>query len=112
MSNEIIALLVTNVLSPFLVWWFGRKKTEAEARKVDVEADQGELDNVERAIAIWRNMATELSDTVSKLHTDVLTLTNNNANLTKELHDVKASNAKLLEEVHLLRSEIEKLSAE
>lgn len=73
--TEIITLIVSNLIgaisSGTLVWIITakatRKKANAEATQTEAQARGTELDNVEKAVRVWRELSTELSERVKIL---------------------------------------------
>jgi cell division protein FtsB len=82
MGNELIALLVTNIIAPWLVWFFARKKNIAEAQLIELEV-------VQEAIKIWRDTAEELQVQVKVLQTQMKELKEQNEMLRKEIHELR-----------------------
>ena len=61
---------VTQVLN----WIVSKKREEKELQKVDAEVQSSEIDNVEKAIAIWRNLANEMNAQVVELKAQIRNL--------------------------------------
>jgi peptidoglycan hydrolase CwlO-like protein len=88
-------MVFLDILGPALVtftsgavgWLFGRRKEKAETAS-------NELNNTEKAITIWREMAHEMSAKVNEL-SDKVDL------LTKEVHSLRAENADLKQKLGL-----------
>jgi chromosome segregation ATPase len=83
--SPIIEALVTAFAGGFTGWVFARKKMKAEAQK-------SELDTIEQAVTIWRNLAEELETKleayrveIEKLRSDIEKLRNGNRELQEEL---------------------------
>lgn len=81
--------VLTAIGSAFAGWFFGRQKQRAEAT-------QTELDNVHKAIEIWRKTAEDLKaevealkNTLKALQTEVSNLHTENNNLKRELDRLK-----------------------
>jgi len=80
---------LTTLAGAFSGWFFGRRKQQAEAV-------QSEMQSVEKAIAIWREIAQDLKKELSeqtvqieKLRDEVSTLRRDNARLLTELKSIK-----------------------
>jgi len=82
---DFISLILNLVLSGGLISLFTinakKKKAGAEAQITEAQADSSELDNVEKAIGIWRDMAenlkkemTDYRDKYEKVYVQVLAL--------------------------------------
>lgn len=80
-------------------WLFGR-------RKQNVEIKTSELDNVEKAVEIWREMASDLRGQFQALQTEVLTLQRQVTKLEIENERLKANNKELQAEIDELRKQI------
>lgn len=52
-----------------------RKREAKELKKVDADVLSSEMDNVEKAIAIWRNIATDLNGQLTEIKAQVKVLT-------------------------------------
>lgn len=81
--------LITAFAGAFSGWFFGRRKQTAEAV-------QSELDSVEKAVTIWREIAQDLkkelaeqSLQIQKLQEEIGTLRRDNARLLSELKQIK-----------------------
>lgn len=84
--------------SSAVTWLFTRKKQEAEVKT-------NELDNVEKAVEIWREMASDLRGQFSAVQTELLALQ-------KEVIEVRYDNARLKEENAALKANQATLQAE
>lgn len=92
MEQLIEMLLVpflTSVAGAFSGWFFGRRKQTAEAV-------QSELESVEKAVTIWREVAQDLKKELTEqglqlqmLQDEVRTLRQDNARLLTELKAIK-----------------------
>lgn len=56
--------ILTGGAAAGFAWFFARKRNKAEAEAV-------ELDNVEKAVAIWRTLATDLKAEIATLKAEV-----------------------------------------
>lgn len=115
---EIISLILNLALGGGLVATVAtlkaaRKEADARAEKVKAEASANEIQNVEAAIKIWRDMATSMADRHSALMVQVedlrkevgrLRLINNR--IVKLLDRITPEN--LMETVEKIKSEIGK----
>lgn len=79
--DEIIIPSATGALGAFVSWIFGR-------RKENVEVQASEINNVQEAIKIWKDMAQELKEEVAELKEKV-------EQLTSEVHTLRAENISL-----------------
>ena len=85
--EEIIIPSTTGALGALVSWIFGR-------RKENTEIQGSEIQNVTQAIAIWKDMATELKAEVADLKDKV-------ENLSNEIHTLRAENLSLRSQLNL-----------
>ena len=79
--EEVIVPALTGFFGALVTWLFGRKKE-------GVEVQSTEITNVQEAIKIWREMATDLKAEVADLKDKVETLTT-------EIHNLRSENIEL-----------------
>lgn len=79
--NELIIPSITGVFGSLVTWLFGRKKEK-------LEVESSEITNVQEAIKIWREMATDLKAEVADLKDKV-------ESLTTEIHNLRSENVEL-----------------
>lgn len=79
--EEIVIPGVTGLFSSLITWIFSRKKEK-------IEVQSSEITNVQEAIKIWREMATDLKAEVADLKEKVETLTT-------EIHNLRSENIEL-----------------
>lgn len=65
-------------------WFFARRKNNAEA-------SSAELENIEKAITIWREQAEKLSEQVQKLEGEIAKLKHDNEKLHEEIRVLRSS---------------------
>lgn len=58
--NEIAGYVIPPLAVAFTTWIFARRKNKAEADIVEADAKANELENVDAAITIWREIAQNL----------------------------------------------------
>jgi peptidoglycan hydrolase CwlO-like protein len=85
--------------SAFIGWFFGRKKQ-------DVEIKTNELDNVEKAVAIWRGIASDLEGKFTAMQHQFAELQKSNFELQFEVRRLKEANTELQSEIDELRAQI------
>jgi len=73
-----------------------RKKAFAEAAGANAQAESTELDNVEKAITIWREMAVELKNELQESRTKYLEVGKQVEDLRKEVCNLTATSNKIL----------------
>jgi peptidoglycan hydrolase CwlO-like protein len=81
--DEVIVPALTGFFGALVTWLFGRKKA-------GVEVQSSEITNVQEAIKIWREMATDLKAEVAELKIKVDSLTNEINNLRFENVELRA----------------------
>ncbi|WP_336834076.1 hypothetical protein [Sphingobacterium siyangense] len=94
--ETLLAPIITTLVAAFSGWFFGRRKQTAEAA-------QSELEAIEKAVTIWREIAQDLkkelgeqslllaeqSLQIQKLQEEIGTLRRDNARLLSELKQIK-----------------------
>lgn len=87
--NTLFIPVLTAFAGAFSGWFFGRRKQAAEAV-------QSELESVEKAVSIWRQIAQDLqkelavqSEQIKSLKTEVEALRQDNSRLLSELKAIK-----------------------
>lgn len=90
----------------FVTWFFSRKKQRAEV-------ETNELNNVEQAIKIWRDMSQNLEAEVTELRSEVVSLRKSEAQLilkvqklVAELEDTNKNFKKALKENEELKKKL------
>lgn len=78
----------------------------ATRKKQDAEIKTSELDNVEKAVAIWRSIASDLEGKFNAMQAQMLELHKKNVELEVQLQSVTAKNQELQEEINDLRKQI------
>lgn len=81
--DEVILPAITGFFGALITWLFGRKKE-------GVELQGAEITNVQEAIKIWREMATDLKNEVADLKIKVEVLTTEIYNLRCENVELRA----------------------
>jgi predicted RNase H-like nuclease (RuvC/YqgF family) len=79
--DEVIIPGLTGFFGALITWLFGRKKES-------VDLQSSEITNVQEAIKIWREMATDLKAEVADLKIKV-------DSLTTEIHNLRSENVEL-----------------
>ena len=83
--DDLLLPSATGAVGAFVTWIFGK-------RKEDVEVKSSELDNTEKAVKLWREMAEELKKQVDDLNVKVDTLM-------QEVHSLRMENAELRQKI-------------
>lgn len=100
--GSIILTIVTSLVTGFGGWIFGRRKNKAEAQTV-------ELENVNKAVAIWRETAENLNVQLGLYTNELIKFRQENENLQEELDKMKQELKSLKSENDKLKKEVEKL---
>jgi peptidoglycan hydrolase CwlO-like protein len=94
---------LTNTLSAagagLATWLFARRKNSAEAQ-------QSELENVEKAVAIWRQIASDLEGKFTALQREVIELRKHVVKLEIENERLNIKNIELQSEIQDLKTRI------
>jgi flagellar basal body-associated protein FliL len=103
--GTIILTIVTSLVTGFGGWIFGRRKNKAEAQTV-------ELENVNKAVAIWRETAENLNAQLGMYTNELIKFRSENDTLHVELEKMKSELKSIKSENDKLKKEIEKLKAQ
>lgn len=101
-----IAGIITTVFTTWFAFLIGRRKTNAEAQKAEYEAKRSELENVEKAVEIWRETAEQLTQ---RYVADYQNLYNQNVELIEQNKKLIETNRHLEKELEKIKSELKKL---
>lgn len=100
--------LVSTVLSPVfasaLTYVFARNRNRADIRKVNVEVDGAEIENMEKALKIWKLMVDDLSIRISALRKEIEELRIENRTLLAAMKKIEDINVKLVMEIKKLEA--------
>lgn len=88
---EILNTGITALITAVITWFFTRRKQNAEI-------ESNEIDNVEKAIKIWRDMSEGLKHQIDNLKKEI-------SNLETLVNDLKKENSNLREELEALKDE-------
>ena len=91
----ILTYIVGPIVTAILAFWVGRKKQASEVRS-------SELDNVEKAVAIWRQSAEQLTLKLNERDTMV-------DELKKQLDEIQSQDNKLLIKITQLEKDYNRL---
>lgn len=88
--QQLLVPILTTIAGAFSGWFFGRKKQQAEVVMNELEA-------VEKAVSIWRQIAQDLqkemalqSEQINQMRTEIDALRSDNKRLYLELKRIKA----------------------
>lgn len=91
----VITSVITSVVAALVTWFFARRKNRAEASKYQAEADSNELDNVEKAIKIWRESADNMAKHNEELRQKMDKVVEQNENLAEQNNNLIEVNKRL-----------------
>ncbi len=98
MYEALITILIalgTGLAGSFSTAIFYRNKSKAEVRQLEMNAEGTELDNTEKAVKIWRELAEKLAEDLQSYMKEVHQLNIKMDEIKKQLTDIKCENAKL-----------------
>jgi predicted RNase H-like nuclease (RuvC/YqgF family) len=87
--TELLLIIIPSAMSSAITWLITRRKNTAEA-------ESSELDNVEKAIKIWRELSTDLE---TRLRNDIQRLREENSNLRIEIEVINRDNEAMREQI-------------
>lgn len=98
--------LVAATVTQLINWALNRRKESKEIAKAGAEAQASELDNIDKAVAIWRKLAEEMNQQVVELKAQVKTLGEEIGKLQVENITLKRQIDDLKNENEILRNKI------
>lgn len=111
--TELITSAISTVITALITFIFTRRKYLTEVKKADKEIDSSEIDNVEKAIRIWRQLSEDikirLTQDIEELRQENLKTRDKLNTLTRENHALRHQMTNLEKELNLAKVENEKL---
>ncbi len=107
--STVLIALGTGFASTIFTVIFFKRKNKAEARQAEAIAESQELDNTEKAIKIWKDLAENFSGKVSEYTTEVGQLRDLNQQLLTKIEDLNKKIDGLTKENVKLRKQVEEL---
>lgn len=102
--QELLTFVFQFVLSPaiagFIAWFFTRKKYKTEV-------DSGELDNVDKALKIYREAIKDLELWKGELLAKMVDIEKENTELRQQLKESHRDNNKLRQRIYVLEKDLE-----
>jgi len=99
-------------ISTIITWFLARRKnnaeaslTEAEASKSEAAAKISELDVVEKAVTIWREMSERLEESLKEQSKKIESLEHENKQLRLEIQKLRNTNSKIVKALDKINSE-------
>ncbi len=112
--KEILTSVIPPIFSAIITFFLTRRKYMAEVRKASVEVETNEIDNIEKAARIWRELS---EDITARLKEDIDQLRRENRStrermnvITRENNALRAQMASLQKELRATKIENEKLT--
>lgn len=109
LPDWLVAVLASG-LTALVAWARARKKEAKDLAKASAEVELAELENVEKAITIWRQLADEMIKQVDHLKKEVMDLTaqvkilhTENGTLRDQVERMKQENRKLEHKVEQIK---------
>lgn len=85
----VIAVLSSSAFSAAITHLVHRRKSGMEVRKLTVETEHMEIQNLKDMVEFWHTMVTELTEEVSNLRKEVIEFKNENRELKNEISILK-----------------------
>lgn len=101
--NEIITASIPTVVTALLTYLVTRRKYLVDVKKARAEAKGNEIDNVEKAVKIWRGLTEDI-----KMHLgrDIEELRKENAVMKEKLNLIIRENEQLREQMSVLEKKL------
>jgi len=101
--NEIITASIPTAVTALITYFLTRRKYLVDVKKAKAEAKGNEIDNVEKAVKIWRELTEDL-----KVHfkTDISDLRTDNKLMHSQLEQVLKENNSLRQQMASLEKEL------
>lgn len=96
--NELIVSALTGVSTAYITWFAARNKNKAETYV-------SELDAVERAVKVWRELGEEMQLKYEALHEEIELLRVEVKVLREDNRQLKQENQQLLQQINTLTGE-------
>ncbi len=102
MLSDLLLIIVPSLITALTTWFLSRRKYQAEAKS-------NELDNLEKAVKIWRELSEDLE---KRLKTDIHQLRDENINIQERFTTVLAENEALKEQMSALEIQLKEARQE
>lgn len=105
--NETLLTGIIGAATMALGWILGgKKKAKLEEKQAIATVHSTELDAIDKAVGIWRNLAQDLKKEVDELRTLVTALRIENDKLSSQVSGLSIENQNLREEINELRTQV------
>jgi len=101
---------IASGLTALIAWARGRSKEAKELERTNAQVEAAELENVEKAISIWRQLANEMIKHVDNLKQEVQDLTSQVKLLHNENETLRTQVSKLQYENKRLEQRVEQIT--
>ena len=92
-----ISFLITSA-GILITWFLARKKNAAEIRKIEAESELLEIQSVEKAAKIWKDLADELNKDLARLRIHCHALNDEISKMRTEVEELRQENRRLRNE--------------
>lgn len=103
--KELVITTLFSVITGLAGWIAGRRKNVAQTRTI-------ELDNIEKAVEIWRQLAESYAEKLQVMQADINKISIENYQLRQSVDQIGGENDKLKRSMNQLGDENNKLKAE
>ncbi len=112
--KEILTTAIPTILTGLITFLFTRRKYMAEVKKAGVEVETNEIDNIEKAARIWRELSEDitlrLTEDIEQLRRENRSTREKMNSITRENNALRAQMASLQKELRSTKIENEKLT--
>lgn len=114
--KEILITIIPPVVSALVTFMLTRRKYVTDVNKAKVEVETNEIDNVEKAARIWRelseNITARLTADIEQLRTENQSTREKLTDLSRENNSLRMQMAALEKELRATKKENEKLTVQ
>lgn len=107
-----IAAAVGSILTKTVEWIFKKRKNKLDLSASEIQNESSELDNIDKAAGIWRNVAEGLKNELISVREAQAAMFEQNQKLLKEMGELSEKNEKLTKHVTTLERKVQGLTNE
>ncbi|MGE5446766.1 MAG: hypothetical protein ACM3PR_00285 [Bacteroidales bacterium] len=107
--KALLIAVIPSLLTAFMTFIVTRRKYLAEVRKENVAVDSNEIDNIEKAARIWRQLS---EDVRSRLTADIDQMRSENQRTNLRINALTRENSVLRSQMDALQKELQNAKAE
>jgi len=100
--KELILPIISSIVSAVFTFVFTRRKNNAEVKSA-------ELDNIDKALGIYRKIATDLEDEILSLRREMISLKESNTMLSAKLDEAHKENGALKSKLENLERKLNEI---